>query len=168
VKRTITEPGAGVSAPSSTSPDESAANWYARKLAGIESASAPAFAPGRRYPGPVGHRREKALRTASRPRRANGHGRTRQAREQAPLAPHLFQGTFAFRTVPATLRVDDTAARPEQSRRSRRDPGRRRHYRRHALDTLNADGEILPGCITRRRARALRRVLRKGQRRSRC
>ncbi len=60
---------------------------------------------------------------------------------------HLLQGTFAFRTVPATLRVDDTAAALNTAVTVGAVRVDADAYRRHALGTLKATGEILPGCV---------------------
>ncbi len=59
----------------------------------------------------------------------------------------LLQGTFAFRTVPATLRVDDTAAALNIAVEVGAVKVDADAYRRHAVDTLKATGEILPGCV---------------------
>jgi hypothetical protein len=59
----------------------------------------------------------------------------------------LLQGTLAFRLVPATLRVDDLAAALNTAVTVGAVKVDADAYRRHALDTLKATGEILPGCV---------------------
>ena len=59
----------------------------------------------------------------------------------------LLQGTFAFRTGPATLRVDDLAAALNTAVAVGAVKVDADAYRRHALETLKATGEILPGCV---------------------
>ncbi len=59
----------------------------------------------------------------------------------------LLQGTFAFHTVPATLRVDDTAAALNKAVEVGAVKVDTDAYRRHALGTMKATGEILPGCV---------------------
>ncbi len=59
----------------------------------------------------------------------------------------LLQGTFAFRMVPATLRVDDVAAALNTAVEVGAVKVDADAYRRHALDTLKQTGELLPGCV---------------------
>jgi 4-hydroxyphenylpyruvate dioxygenase-like putative hemolysin len=59
----------------------------------------------------------------------------------------LLQGTFAFRNVPATFRVDDTAAALNTAVEVGAVKVEADAYRRHALDSLKATGEILLGCV---------------------
>jgi len=74
-----------------------------------------------------------------------GAGRTRQAREPPPL-PDL-AARHLFRQVPATLRVDDLAAAWDTAAELGAVKVDAAAYRRHALDTLKATGEVLPGCL---------------------
>jgi len=60
---------------------------------------------------------------------------------------HLLQGTFAFRTVPATLHVDDLAAALSTAASLGAVKVDAEAYRRYALDTLKRTGEVLPGCV---------------------
>jgi hypothetical protein len=53
----------------------------------------------------------------------------------------LLQGTFAFRTVPATLRVDDTSVHVGAMKVDVAT------YRAAALQARKATGQILPGCV---------------------
>ena len=57
------------------------------------------------------------------------------------------QGTFAFRTVPATLRLDDTSAALNTAVEVGIVRVDADAYRRHAMDTLKQTGELLPGCV---------------------
>ena len=59
----------------------------------------------------------------------------------------LLQGTFAFRTVPATLRVDDTAAALNTAVSVGAVRVDTAAYRAAALEARDATGELLPGVV---------------------
>ena len=59
----------------------------------------------------------------------------------------LLQGTFAFRTVPATLRVDDVTAALNKAVEVGAVKVDTAAYRAATLDTLKQTGELLPGCV---------------------
>ena len=89
--------------------DEAGANWYARKLAGIEAERARVKAQAAKIVAQLDSdenslkdRFEAEAREWARAELAQRGNRRRS------LA--LLQGTFAFRAVPATLRLDDLAA----------------------------------------------------------
>ena len=126
--------------------DEASANWLLRKLANLEAekqrvkaqaveilASLDADAARLRF------LYESELEHFTRERLTEGGGRTKTLR--------LLQGTVAFRTVPASLRVVDTdAALPHAHAlgctRTEVDAGA---YRQAAQKTLADSGELLPG-----------------------
>jgi hypothetical protein len=126
--------------------DEAGANWYARRLASIEAERARVRAQAAQIVAQL-DADEKSLRDRF----------EAQAREwaRAELAKRgnrrkslvLLQGTFAFRTVPATLRVDDVAAALNTAVEVGAVKVDADAYRRHARGTLKATGEILPGCV---------------------
>ena len=126
--------------------DEAAANWYARKLANIEAERARVKAQAAKIVAQLdgdekslNDRFEAEAREWARAELANRGNRRRSLT--------LLQGTFAFRTVPATLRVDDTAAALNTAASLGAVKVDVETYRRHALDTLKQTGEVLPGCV---------------------
>ena len=126
--------------------DEAGANWYARKLANIETERA----------------RVKAQAAAIVAQLDTDEQRLRfrfeaEAREwaRAELAMRgnrrrsltLLQGTFAFRTVPATLRVDDLAAALSTAATLGAVKVDAAAYRAAAIEAQKATGELLPGVV---------------------
>ena len=59
----------------------------------------------------------------------------------------LLQGTFAFRAVPATLRVDNVAAALNTAASMGAVKVDAAPYRQAALEAQRATGELLPGCV---------------------
>ena len=74
-------------------------------------------------------------------------GWTWPARHSHRWSLALLQGTFAFRTVPATLRVDDVATALNTAVEVGAIRVDTAAYRAAALEARNATGELLPGVV---------------------
>ncbi len=126
---------------------EERANWYARKLANIEAERARVKAQAARIVAQLDSE-EKSLRDrfeAEAREWARGEIDRRYKGRRRSLT--LLQGTFAFRAVPATLRVDDLAAALNTAASLGAVKVDEAAYRRAALDARKATGELLPGCV---------------------
>ncbi len=127
--------------------DEAGANWYARKLAGIEAERARVRAQAARIVAQLDSD-EKSLRDrfeAETREWARQEIETRYKGRRRSLT--LLQGTFAFRSVPATLRVDDMAAALSTAASLGAVKVDETTYRKAALDARKATGELLPGVV---------------------
>lgn len=125
--------------------DEVGANWYAKKLGGIEAERARVTAQAAKIKAQL-DADEKSLRDrfeAEAREWARGELDRRYKGRRRSLA--LLQGTFAFRSVPATLRVDDVAAALSTAATLGAVKVDVAAYRAAALDAQKATGEILPG-----------------------
>ncbi len=144
---TVTE-NSGNSAPAEAFhiTDEAGANWYARKLATIEAERTRVKAQAAKIVAQLDSE-EESLK--------NRHEADAREWARAELAKRgnrrrslaLLQGTFAFRAVPATLRVDDLAAALNTAVEVGAVRVDADAYRRHALEALKTTGEVLPGCV---------------------
>jgi len=127
--------------------DEAGANWYARKLAGIEAERARVRAQAARIiaqlDGDENSLKDRFEAEAREWARAELDRRYRGRRKSLAL----LQGTFAFRAVPATLRVDDVAAALSTAASIGAVKVDAAAYRAHALDAQKTTGELLPGCV---------------------
>ena len=125
---------------------EERANWYARKLATIEAERARVKAQAAKIVAQLDSdeaglrdRFEAEAREWARAELAKRGNRRRSLT--------LLQGTFAFRAVPATLRVDDVAAALNTAASLGAVRVDTAAYRQAAIDARNATGELLPGCV---------------------
>jgi len=126
--------------------DEAGANWYARKLAGFEAERARVSAQAAKIKAQLDSD-EKSLRDrfeAEAREWARAELDRRYKGRRKSLA--LLQGTFAFRAVPATLRVDDVAAALSTAATLGAVKVDAAAYRAAALDAQRTTGELLPGC----------------------
>ena len=126
---------------------EERANWYARKLAGFEAERARISAQAAKIKAQL-DADEKSLRDrfeAEAREWARAELNRRYKGRRKSLA--LLQGTFAFRAVPATLRVDDVAAALETAASLGAVKVDVDTYRRAALDAKKTTGELLPGVV---------------------
>ncbi len=127
--------------------DEAGANWYARKLAAIEAERARVTAQAAKIKAQLDSD-EKSLRDrfeAEAREWARAELDRRYKGRRKSLA--LLQGTFAFRAVPATLRVDDVAAALDRAASIGAVKVDMDTYRKAALDAKKATGELLPGVV---------------------
>ncbi len=127
--------------------DEAAANWYARKLAGIEAERARVKAQSAKINARLDGE-EKSLKDrfeAEAREWARAELDRRYKGRRKSLA--LLQGTFAFRAVPATLRVDDVAAALNTAVALGAVKVDEAAYRKAALDAKKAKDELLPGVV---------------------
>ena len=125
---------------------EAAANWYARKLANIETERARVKAQAAKIIAQLdGEEKRLNDRFEAEARewaRAELAGRGNRRRSLP-----LLQGTFAFRAVPASLRVDDLAAALSTAATLGAVKVDTAAYRAAALDAQRTTGELLPGCV---------------------
>ena len=127
--------------------DEQSANWYARKLATIEAERARVKAQAAKIVAKLDSE-EKSLKDrfeAEAREWARAELLRRYQGRRRSLT--LLQGTFAFRAVPATLRVEDLAAALNTAATLGAVKVDVETYRRAALDALKERGELLPGCV---------------------
>lgn len=127
--------------------DEAGANWYARKLAGIEAERARVSAQAAKIKAQL-DADEKSLRDrfeAEAREWARAELDRRYKGRRKSLA--LLQGTFAFRSTPATLRLDDVAAALSTAAALGAVKVDAAAYRAAALDAQRTTGELLPGCV---------------------
>jgi len=127
--------------------DEATANWYARKLANIETERARVKAQAAKIVAQLDGE-EKSLNDrfeAEAREWARAELEQRYKGRRRSLA--LLQGTFAFRAVPASLRVDDLAAALSTAATLGAVKVDEAAYRRAALDARKATGELLPGVV---------------------
>ena len=127
--------------------DEAGANWYARKLANIEAERARVTAQAAKIKAQLDGE-EKSLKDrfeAEAREWARAELDRRYKGRRKSLA--LLQGTFAFRAVPATLRVDDVAAALNRAAELGAVKVDVSAYREHATAARNATGELLPGVV---------------------
>jgi len=127
--------------------DEAGANWYARKLANIEAERARVKVQNAKINAQLDGD-EKSLKDrfeAEAREWARAELDRRYKGRRKSLA--LLQGTFAFRTVPATLRVDDVAAALETAASMGAVKVDVDTYRKAALDAKKKTGELLPGVV---------------------
>ncbi len=127
--------------------DEAGANWYARKLANIEAERARVKAQAAKIiaqlDGEENSLKDRFEAEAREWTRAEIERRYKGRRKSLAL----LQGTFAFRAVPATLRVDDLSAALNTAAGLGAVKVDEAAYRRAALDARNATGELLPGVV---------------------
>ena len=126
---------------------EERANWYARKLATIEAERARVRAQAAKIIAQLDGD-EKSLKDrfeAEAREWARAELDRRYKGRRRSLA--LLQGTFAFRAVPATLRVDDVAAALNTAATLGAVKVDAAAYRAAALDAQRTTGELLPGCV---------------------
>jgi len=127
--------------------DEAGANWYARKLANIEAERARVKVQNARINAQLDSE-EKSIRDrfeAEAREWARTEIEKRYKGRRRSL--HLLQGTFAFRAVPATLRVDDVAAALSTAATLGAVKVDAAAYRAAALEAQKATGELLPGVV---------------------
>ena len=127
--------------------DEAGASWYARKLAAIETERARVKAQNARINAQLDSE-EKSLRDrfeAEAREWARQEIDRRYKGRRKSLA--LLQGTFAFRAVPATLRVDDVGAALNRAAELGAVKVDVDTYRKAAIEARKATGEILPGVV---------------------
>ncbi len=126
--------------------DEAGANWYARKLANIEAERARVKAQAAKIvaqlDGDENSLKDRFEAEAREWARAELAQRGNRRRSLA-----LLQGTFAFRAVPATLRLDDLAAALSTAATLGAVKVDAAAYRAAALDAQRTTGELLPGCV---------------------
>ena len=127
--------------------DEAGANWYARKLANIEAERARVKVQNAKInaqlDGEENSLKDRFEAEAREWARAELDRRYKGRRRSLAL----LQGTFAFRAVPATLRVDDVAAALETAATLGAVKVDAAAYRAAALDAQRTTGELLPGCV---------------------
>jgi len=127
--------------------DEAGANWYARKLAGFEAERARVTAQAAKIKAQL-DADEKSLKDrfeAEAREWARAELDRRYKGRRRSLA--LLQGTFAFRAVPATLRVDDVAAALSTAATLGAVKVDAAAYRAAAVEAQKTTGELLPGVV---------------------
>jgi len=127
--------------------DEAGANWYARKLAGIEAERARVKAQAAKIIAQLDGD-EKSLKDrfeAEAREWARQEIERRYKGRRKSLA--LLQGTFSFRAVPATLRIDDTAAALNTAATLGAVKVDASAYRSAAIEAMKMRGELLPGVV---------------------
>jgi len=126
--------------------DEAGANWYARKLAGIEAERARVKVQNAKINAQLdGDEKSLKDRFEAEAREWARAELAQRGNRRRSLA--LLQGTFAFRCVPATLRVDDLAAALNHAVEVGAVKVDAAAYRAAALDAQRTTGELLPGCV---------------------
>jgi len=127
--------------------DEAGANWYARKLAGIEAERARVKVQNARINAQLDSE-EKSLKDRF---EAEAREWARQEIEKRYKGRRksltLLQGTFAFRAVPAAIRLDDVAAALNRAVEVGAVKVDAAAYRAAAIEAQKATGELLPGVV---------------------
>ncbi len=126
--------------------DESSANWFLRKLAGIESEKARVRAQAAQIVAELDADAQR-LRNLYEAEAREWAREELEKKGNRRKSLTLLQGTLAFRSVPAGLRVDDAAAALNHAATIGAVKVDEAAYREAAIEAQKTTGELLPGVV---------------------